>query len=259
MTQETKRSLLSPKWLAFHVLIIVSVVVMINLGFWQLNRLDERKAFNAEVRAHSMAAVQPLNQLLEQGDDYSSLEWYPVRVTGEYLPEQEITIVNRSQDGAAGRNTVVPMRTDSGDIVLINRGFVPLSIDIPPALTGTVTVTGFARASQKRSAVGAIDSDKAGTTEFQRMDLPLIERVLQLDIAPMYIQRLDSTPAEGDWPARVANPPLDEGPHLSYAGQWFFFTLVAIVGWIVVILRFRKKKTVTTATTTSDAPSQTSA
>lgn len=254
-----KRTLLSPKWLAFHVLIIVSVVVMINLGLWQLKRLDERKDFNAEVRAHSMTAVQPLTQLLEQGDDYARLEWYPVRVTGEYLVEQEITIVNRSQDGAAGRNTVVPMRTETGDIVLINRGFVPLSIDIPPPPTATVTVTGFARASQKRSAVGAIDSERPGTTEFQRMDLPLIERVLQLDLAPMYIQRLDSDPPEGQWPARVTNPPLDEGPHLSYAGQWFFFSLVAIVGWIVVIVRFRKKKVPSTPTTTSDAPSQTSA
>jgi cytochrome oxidase assembly protein ShyY1 len=253
------RSLLSPKWIAFHLLIIVSAVVMINLGLWQLQRLDERKDFNAEVRAHSQTPVQPLSELLQQGDDYRLLEWYPVRVTGEYLADREITIVNRSQDGAAGRNSVVPMQTDTGEIVLINRGFVPLSIDMPPPPTGTVTVTGFSRAAQKRSAVGAIDSDAPGTNEFQRMDIPLIERVLELDVAPMYIQRLDSDPPEGQWPARVANPPLDEGPHLSYAGQWFFFTLVALVGWIVVIVRFRKKATASSSTTTSDAPSQTSA
>ena len=254
-----KRTLLSPKWILFHVLIIVSAVVMINLGLWQLNRLDERREFNAEVRSHSQTPIQPLTELLAQGDDYSLLEWYPVRVTGEYLADQEITIVNRSQDGAAGRNSVVPMRTDTGDLVLINRGFVPLTLDIPAPPTGTVTVTGYARAPQKRSAVGAVDSDRPGTTEFQRIDIPLIERAMEIDVAPMYVQRLDSDPPEGEWPARVTNPPLDEGPHLSYAGQWFFFTAVAIIGWIVVIMRYRKKTVAVANTATSDAPSQTSA
>ncbi len=254
-----KRTLLSPKWIAFHLLIIVSVVAMINLGLWQLRRLEERKDFNAEVRAHSKTAVQPLSELLAQGDDYGQLEWYPVRVTGEYLPDREITIVNRSQDGAAGRNSVVPMRTDTGELVLINRGFVPLSLDIPAPPSGTVTVTGYARAPQKRSAVGAVDSDRPGTTEFQRLDIPLIERALNIDVAPMYIQRLDSDPPEGQWPARVTNPSLDEGPHLSYAGQWFFFTAVAIIGWIVVIVRYRKKTVAVGQSSMSDAPSQTSA
>lgn len=251
-----KRSMWSPKWLAFHALIIVAVVVMINLGIWQLRRLEERKDFNAEVRSHSATAVQPFDSLLSQSDNYKELEWYPVRVEGEYIPDKAFTIVNRSQDGAAGRNSVVPLRTVDGEIVLINRGFVPLTIDVPPPATGTVTVIGYARASQQRSAVGAIDSDRLGNVEFQRIDIPLIERSTELDVAPMYIQRLDSDPPEGDWPARVANPPLDEGPHLSYAGQWFFFTAVAIGGWLVVVLRYNKPKK---STKTANSPEQTSA
>lgn len=253
-----KRTLLSPKWIVFHLMIIVSVIAMINLGLWQLRRLDQRRDFNEEVRSHSKTPVQPLSDLLQQGDDYSLLEWYPVRVTGEYLADQEITIVNRSQDGSAGRNSVVPLKTDTGDLVLINRGFIPLTLDIPAPPVGTVTVTGYARAPQKRGAVGAIDSDRPGTTEFQRLDIPLIERVMEIDVAPMYVQRLDSDPPEGEWPARVTNPPLDEGPHLSYAGQWFFFTAVALAGWIVVIVRYRKKTVALSPETTNGVPSQTS-
>jgi surfeit locus 1 family protein len=253
-----KRTMLTPKWILFHILVVVSVVIMINLGFWQLNRLDERKAFNNEVRSHSQTAVQPLRELLNTDDELNTLEWYPVRVQGEYLAEFSITIVNRSQDGAAGRNSVVPLRTTEGDVVLINRGFVPLSIDVPPPVSGNVTVTGFARASQKRSAVGAVDSDRIGTVEFQRIDIPVIERALSQEFAPMYIQRLDSDPPEGPWPARVANPPLDNGPHLSYAGQWFFFAAVALVGWIVVLVRQRKKTLSPSVASENGAPSQTS-
>ena len=39
-----------PKWIAFHVLVVVVVVAMINLALWQLRRLDERRDFNAQVR-----------------------------------------------------------------------------------------------------------------------------------------------------------------------------------------------------------------
>jgi surfeit locus 1 family protein len=251
-----KRSLFTPKWILFHLLVIVLVIAMINLGLWQLRRLDDRKEFNAEVRSHSSAAVQTLNDLLATSDDYTMLEWYPVRVTGEYIADAEITIVNRSQNGAAGRNSVIPLRTDNNEVVLINRGFTPFSIDIPPPPTGTVTVIGYARASQQRNLAGAVDSDRPGTVEFQRIDIPLIERSTGTDLAPMYIQRLDSDPPEGDWPARVINPPLDEGSHLSYAGQWFLFSAVLLVGWIVVMMRHRKKHA---RSTTTDSPSQTSA
>ena len=45
--------LIRPKWIAFHLLVVTLVVVMINLAFWQLRRLDERRTFNAEVRANT--------------------------------------------------------------------------------------------------------------------------------------------------------------------------------------------------------------
>jgi cytochrome oxidase assembly protein ShyY1 len=39
----------------------------------------------------------------------------------------------------------------------------------------------------------------------------------------------DSTSA-ADRVARLTAPPLDEGPHLNYAFQWFGFALVTLVG-----------------------------
>ena len=51
------RFLITPKWIGFHLLVAVLVVTMINLAFWQLRRLDERRQFNSEVRAN---ANQPI-------------------------------------------------------------------------------------------------------------------------------------------------------------------------------------------------------
>ena len=54
------RFLLRPKWLLFHLGMVLLVVLMINLGFWQLRRHDERKEFNAEVRANAAAPGRPV-------------------------------------------------------------------------------------------------------------------------------------------------------------------------------------------------------
>ena len=58
------RFLFTPKWLAFHLLVVVAIVTMVNLGFWQLRRLDERKEFNATVEARYDEPPVPLDALL---------------------------------------------------------------------------------------------------------------------------------------------------------------------------------------------------
>ena len=50
------RFALRPRWLLSHLLIVVLVVVMISLGFWQLRRLDERKTYNDAVPRERIVA-----------------------------------------------------------------------------------------------------------------------------------------------------------------------------------------------------------
>jgi cytochrome oxidase assembly protein ShyY1 len=111
-------------------------------------------------------------------------------------------------------------------------------MEAPVAPTGEIKIIGYLRASQSRSALGPIDSTEAGNTEFQRFDIPLISAHFGKTIEPMFLQLITESPAgESQWPAKVALPPLDEGTHMSYALQWFFFCLVAFTAWVVVIRR----------------------
>ena len=48
------RRLGSPGWVASHLFVAAMVVLMVNLGFWQLRRLDERQVDNAAI-ASSMS------------------------------------------------------------------------------------------------------------------------------------------------------------------------------------------------------------
>jgi cytochrome oxidase assembly protein ShyY1 len=232
------RKLLSPRWILIHVGVASLIFLMLNLGFWQLNRLDEKREFNSVLSAHSSTPVQPLDKAVPDKWDKSASEWMRVSITGSYDPSKAVTIINRSQDGTAGYNSVVPFTSLNNRTILVNRGFVPLVMEPPVAPTGEIEIVGYLRASQSRSALGPIDSTEAGNTEFQRFDIPLISAHVGKIIEPMFLQLIRELPAgESQWPAKVALPPLDEGTHMSYALQWFFFSLVAFTAWVVVIRR----------------------
>lgn len=228
--------LLGPKWIAFHLLVLTAVVVMVNLAFWQLRRLDERKEFNSTVRDHSNQPVAPMGDVLTPGADPAALEWRRVEVDGTYLGGKQVLVVNRSQDNEAGRNVVDPLQLADGTIVLVNRGFVGGLDPVPPAPAGPVHLVGKLRASEVRRLGQPEDASGVVLTEVRRLDIAKLAPQMGGTVAPMYLELLESTPADtGVQP--VTPPTLDEGPHLSYTIQWFIFSICAIAGWVLAVRR----------------------
>ena len=75
--------LLRPKWIAFHVLVFGSIALMIWLALWQLDRLDQRRAFNDLVTEQIAEPPAPFDEVLaDAGDDPESIEWGQVIVSG---------------------------------------------------------------------------------------------------------------------------------------------------------------------------------
>ena len=232
------RFLLRPKWIAFTLLVILLVVVMINLGLWQLRRLDERKDFNASLAERESQPVTAIEDLVSGGVDPASIEWRPVYANGSYLADEQVLIINRSQAGTAGRNVVTPLRLEDGRLVLVNRGFVPETADVP-APPDVVRVVGRVRDSDVRRR-GQTSDTEGERTEFQRVDIERIAQQLDGDVLPVFIELTSSSPAQGDLPAPVPPPERDEGPHLSYAIQWFIFSVCAVIGWVLAARRSRR-------------------
>jgi cytochrome oxidase assembly protein ShyY1 len=231
------RRLFTPRWILVHVSVALLMLTMINLGFWQLNRLSDKRDANASITAQMK---RPITDLSTTKFDSLGMQWSQVVLKGSYSNENAITIINRSQDGAAGYNSALPFITTNGQVVLVNRGFVPLAMKNPEGPSGTVQILGYVRSPQKRSAVGAIDSSSPDTTEFQRFDLSVIAKATDPALLTSgYVQLIAEIPAsQASWPSPVALPMLDEGTHFSYALQWFFFAATALTGWIYVV---RKK------------------
>nr|WP_231979892.1 SURF1 family cytochrome oxidase biogenesis protein [Tessaracoccus coleopterorum] len=104
------------------VFVAVLVVTFIQLGEWQLRRLDERRASNATVQTHEALPVQPYQDVMT-GEIGDADQWYRVSATGAYTGSQ-FQVRYRSLDGAYGSEVVAVLKTDRGDNLLVNRGFL---------------------------------------------------------------------------------------------------------------------------------------
>jgi cytochrome oxidase assembly protein ShyY1 len=229
------RRLFTPRWIFIHCAIGALSVLLVFLGIWQLNRLDDRRARNAAIEANTQMDIATATQELGASED----EWRRVTLSGRYLTESEVSVINRSQDGVAGDNIAVVFETENNGLFVVNRGFVPLTVSSRSLPEDPLSIVGFIRPNQTRGALGAIDSSTKGTKEFQRFDLERIKNSLGINInTAYYVQLIKESPSSNSpWPMPVPFPEVDEGPHFSYAMQWFFFSFVALAGWAVVIAR----------------------
>lgn len=243
------RSLLTPRWILIHLLVVVLVVVMVNLSFWQFRRLDERQAFNSQVRANATATPVSLAALLDELPDadpssLDAIEWRNVVVSGTFRASDEVIILNRSQNGAAGVDPLTPLDTDiagTPHVLLVDRGFVPLSAEVPPPPAGEVELLGRVRLPQERRLGGLTDPSEGELAEVQRVDVerlaPQMAESADQVVLPFYVDLLQSPNVTGDLPTPVANPDLSEGTHLSYAIQWLIFSACAVLAWVFLIRR----------------------
>ncbi|MEY2402475.1 MAG: hypothetical protein QOD38_26 [Acidimicrobiaceae bacterium] len=245
------RFALRPKWLLSHVLVLALVVVMINLGFWQLRRLDEKKAYNSSVRANESLAVAPIDTLLQPSDPASTgaaVAFRRVTITGEYDRTNEVIVRARSLNERPGVWVATPLRLASGDAVLVVRGFLPTQGTpdfVPPDAeppTGQVTIDGLVQETQTRGTFGPTDPD-GRLTNIARVDVARVQQQVPYPLYPVWVQLTRSEPAQaGPEPEALPEPVLDEGPHLSYAIQWFIFSTIAAAGYPMILRRSARNR-----------------
>lgn len=237
------RFLLRPKWIAFHLLCLLGVVLMVNFSIWQFGRLSERREFNSEVRQRSALETMNISEL--DLSDPSAMQWRTAGAIGTYDPSEQVLILNRSQNGVAGLNVVTPLILDDGRAILVNRGFIGLSATPPSAPSGTVRVLGTVQVSDQRTS-GQATQASGEQSEFFRLDIALLEEQIEYELLPVALVAKASEPSEGPTIAPVSPPELSQGPHLSYAIQWLIFSIAVIVGWVLAIRKSLANRALTT-------------
>jgi surfeit locus 1 family protein len=210
------------KWMPVVVGLAVAAVC-VRLGVWQLHRLGERRALNARIEAR---LAEPPLQLTTGVTAMSadSLSYRRAVASGVFAFGDQRVVGGRSYVGEPGVHVVTPLRFADGTGVLVVRGWT-YSPD-----AATVALDSL-REPDSTTAVGVLlPSTGRGSVQPESLSVgyPLL---------PLLLRR--TKPATGAPPALVPVPlpPLNNGPHLSYAVQWFSFATIALVGGIILARR----------------------
>jgi surfeit locus 1 family protein len=211
----------------------VVALVCARLGLWQVERLRERRSANKAALAER--SKPPLDLQNTDAPD-SSLVSRRVRASGYYDHDHDIVLRGRAYQGVPGVEIVSPLLIGVGrPAVLVNRGFVP-SPDAVSVSTDSLRQSGEVRiegiALPIRSGRGAPLLHENQTT-WADLDLAQLQGRLPYPIRSIYIRQSPDS-SVSSFPRRLAPPPLDDGPHLSYAIQWFAFATMAVVFGIIL-------------------------
>jgi surfeit locus 1 family protein len=236
------RSVLTPRWIAAHLTVIIIAVILVNLGLWQLRRLEERRTSNQVGESRFESDPLGFDELMSaSGGDLDSLEYRRVTATGVFQREDEVLIRSQVYLDIAGFHVITPLAEEDGTTILVNRGWVPLDDDQVPVLDasppeGVVTIEGWIHPTQERHALGPVDPADGRLVTMSRVDVERIDEQIPSDLAPVYIVMADEN--KDELPVAVDSPAFDdEGPHLGYAIQWFGFALIGLVGYGAMVRR----------------------
>ncbi|GAA4056570.1 SURF1 family cytochrome oxidase biogenesis protein [Agromyces indicus] len=229
------RFLASPRWAGYLALVVVFAIACSALGTWQFNRRAEALAEVARIDANYDADPIPVAEALP--DPYSfdiDQRWQVVALSGEYLHDEEVVVRNRPGAGSTGFEVLTPLRLDDGTVFVVDRGWIPQDSEgrpseFPAAPDGRVEVTARLKAGEQQIA-GRTSSG----AEFATIDLDeLAERVGEPTYTGAYGILVQTGADASEPPVALPRPERDEGPHLSYALQWFVFALMGFValGW----------------------------
>jgi surfeit locus 1 family protein len=230
----------SPLWIAGIVIALASAILFVNLGLWQLRRLDERRDMNATIAARiDDDPVRLQTALATFGTNPASLAYRRIVVEGEYATADEVMIVGKTLSGLSGHDVVTRLLFDGGTVA-VNRGWVPIDSEGPPVVgaeppAGTVELTGVLLEQQKQGSLGTPASDGA-YRRLGRIDLDTLSGQWK-GLLPVYLLLETQTPAGDELPVPRPLPEFDEGPHLSYAIQWFVFAAIVAIGFPILVVQ----------------------
>lgn len=229
-----------------NIAVLLAVAAMVTAGFWQLHRLSERRDRNSTITDRSELPVVEVQDLVSGADGFdvgSDIEFRSVRAVGVYRAEDEVLVRNRTYQGASGYWVLTPLRLQTGDVVAVNRGWIPHAAGTGAApaefapVTGEVLVVGLVRATVTAEGLQQSDPPSGVLAEMARPDLARLSQQLDAALLPVYVQLQSQSPSSGDLPVPVPRPDLGEGSHLAYAVQWFIFAAIAAIGYPLILRR----------------------
>jgi len=234
------RAMFERKWILATLLVVAGSAVCVRLGIWQLDRLAQRREFNAHYLETSMTS--PLFLTSAPGEDLTSMEYRIISVTGKYDPDNQVVLRNQYHDNQPGYFLLTPLILADGTRILIERGWIPAQGNANPSdwrkydQTGEVTIDGIIRLGPSAPELGGIPDPElpAGQTRlyfWNNINMERIGKQMPASLLPVFVQpNPDPVPAGPPYPYQPTIE-ISEGPHLGYALQWFTFATLLFFGY----------------------------
>jgi surfeit locus 1 family protein len=203
------------------------------LGNWQLQRKAEKEALFDQFES---APKLEITQALEQNRRFARVEAW-----GRFDTERHLLLDNRTFRGRAGVHVLTPFILGDGQVVLVNRGWLPLPPDrsyLPEVPTDGAPMTIHGRLNGVRTEgprlgpPDELDPDRWPQLVTYLDPEPLSE-VYGTALPPWLVQ-LGADEEQGfqgrEWKAAV----MPAATHGAYAVQWFALAAAAIVIWLTL-------------------------
>ena len=163
--------------------------------------------------------------------DLKALEYHRLHLTGTFLNDKEFHYFTQDDDGDPGYDIVTPLKLTGGEIVLVDRGFVPREKKDPATraagqIEGETNLIGVARAPQARGTFS--NADDVGKNVWYTRDPKTMGAALKLThVAPFYVEA-DAAPNAGGFPVGGRTQVNIRNEHLQYAITWFGLAAVLL-------------------------------
>lgn len=227
-TKPIWRTFLTPGWVLAAVFALAfSWFAITWLSPWQLGKDHDIKERNERIEKAFEGEAVDVDKLLASGDVE---EWARVSMSGHYLPDDELLLRLRPVEGAPAFQSLVPFQLDSGQTILVNRGWVPAADggttvpELAPVLDAPATLNGMIRLSDT-TAIDPIEDQ--GYTMVQTINTQQASSLTGTELVAPYVQLLADQPGVLN---PIPLPVLDRGNHLSYGLQWIAFGIMAPAG-----------------------------
>ena len=221
------------RWAGYLTLAVIFAVVCSGLGVWQLERRAEALAEVSKIDTNFDSSPITVAEALPTLDAFAeSQKWLPVVMTGTYLTTDELLVRNRPLNINPGFEVLTPLLLADGTVFIVDRGWVPTGQSqdapdvVPAAPTGQVTVIVRLKAGEPSLAGRSASGNQIATINLD----DIAGRLGGSTYTGAYGLMSSEDPAPAESPIAAARPVRDEGPHLSYAFQWFVFGLLAFIG-----------------------------
>ncbi len=245
------RAIFSRQWMLATLLVVAGGALCVRLGIWQLDRLEQRRAFNAHVEA--MWAAEPITLSGQTTENITTMEYRAIEVSGKYDFENQVALRNRYFQDEYGYHLLTPLLLDDGSAVLVDRGWIPADGNDSPAdwrkydQPGLVTLQGQMRLGQAKPDMGGVPDptltpEQTGLDFWNIVNLERIQDQVPYPLLNVFVQPdVDPVDAEPPIPYQPEIE-LTEGSHQGYAIQWFTYATILIVGYPFFVRQQMKEK-----------------